>query len=173
VSPGQRLYLIGQSCVGAAIANAIINGAIGWAITRGAATFPMWRLPGIAGDLAATAFGVTFGTCVCMAVQVPWDFGRGKITPVRLSASIAALLARFPRGTLYRGLGLGALSIPLFALPVVAALAALGRGAMDREPYIVLKAVVSAVQGAIVTPFIVLAALGDVARRRGGLAPDP
>lgn len=167
MSPAQRLYLIGQSCVGAAVANAIINGAIGWGITRDLATFPMWSVPGVAGDLAATAFGVTFGTCICMAVQVPWDFGRGKITPVSVSPGVAALLARFPRRTLYRGLGLGALSVPLFALPVVAALAALGRGALDREPYIVLKAVVSAVQGAIVTPFIVLAVLGDVARRRG------
>jgi hypothetical protein len=173
VSPGQRLYLIGQSCIGAAIANAIINGAIGWGITRGAATFPMWSIPGVAGDLAATAFGVTFGTCVCMAVQVPWDFGRGKITPVPISPAVAALLARFPRGTLYRGLGLGALSVPLFALPVVAALAVLDRGAMDRWPFIVLKAIVSAVQGAIVTPFIVLGVLGDVVRRRGALPPEP
>ncbi len=165
MSPRQRFYLIGQSCVGAAIANAVINGAIGWGITRGGPLFPMWRLPGVAVDLVATAFGVTFGTCVCMAIQVPWDLGRGKITPVSVSPGLAAVLARFPRGVLYRALGLGALSVAVFALPVVAALAALGWGAMEREPYIVLKAALSAFQGAIVTPFLVLAALGDVARR--------
>lgn len=170
MSPSQRLYLIGQSCVGAAIVNAIINGAIGWGITCGMTTFPMWRSPGIAGDLVATAFGVTFGTCVCMAIQVPWDFGRGKITAVSLSPALAALLARFPRRTFYRGLVLGGLSVPVFALPIVAVLAVLGGGGMDRAPYIVLKAVMSAVEGAIVTPFIVLAVLADVARRRGVVA---
>ena len=65
---------------------------------------------------------------------------------------------------------LGGLSVPVFALPIVAALTVLGGGAMDRTPYIVLKAVMSAVEGAIVTPFIVLAVLADVARRRGHVA---
>ncbi len=169
MSPSQRIYLIGQSCVGAAIVNAIINGAIGWGVTRGMTTFPMWRSPGIVADLVATAFGVTFGTCVCMAIQVPWDFGRGKITAVSLSPAISTLLARFPRKTFYRGLVLGALSVPVFALPVVVALAVLGGGGMDRMPYIALKAAMSALEGAIVTPFIVLAVLADVARRRGSV----
>jgi hypothetical protein len=172
VSPQQRFYLVWQSCIGAAVANAVINGALGWAITRHMAQLPMWRIPGVAGDLAGTAFGVTFGTCVCMAVQVPWDLGRGKIAPllVPLPGSIAALLARFPRGLIQRGIGLGALSVPLFALPVIAVLVACGAGAMDREPYVALKAALSAVEGAIVTPLIVLAALEDVARKRAAIA---
>ncbi len=167
MSPQQRFYLVWQSCVGAAVVNAALNGAIGWAITRGMARLPMWRIPGVAGDLAGTAFGVTFGTCVCMAVQVPWDLGRGKIAPapVPVPAAITALLARFPRGLLSRGIGLGALSVPIFALPVIAVLVACGAGPMAREPYVALKAALSAVEGAIVTPLIVLAALEDAARK--------
>jgi hypothetical protein len=146
--------------------NAIINAALGWALTKGLERFPMWRIPGVAGDLAGTAFGVSFGTCVCMAFQVPWDFRRGKITPVTVSTSVASVLGRFPRGALRRGLALGAISVPLFALPVVALLAAADGSTMARSSFIATKAALSAVQGAIVTPLIVLAVLGDIAAYR-------
>lgn len=163
-----RFYLLGQSCIGAALANAIINAGLGWAGVRGMATFPMWRVPGIAADLAGTAFGVTFGTCLVMAFTVPRDVGRGKIAPFELSPRVASLVARFPRKTFSRALGLGLLSIA-FALPVIAALAGLGTGLMRSSDYVVLKAAFSAVEGAIVTPFIVIGVLADVPRAR----PEP
>lgn len=122
----------------------------------------MWRIPGVAGDLAGTAFGVTFGTCLCMALQVPWDVRRGRITPVMVSTSVASLLGRFPRGALRRGLVLGAISVPLFALPVVALLAAADVSGMARASFIATKVALSAIEGAIVTPLIVLAVLGDL-----------
>jgi choline-glycine betaine transporter len=101
-----------------------------------------------------------------MAIQVPFDFGRKKLVAVALSPGLAAFLARFPRGLLVRGLGLGFLSIPLFALPVIAALAVLGGSDMASQRYVALKAALAAVQGGIITPFIVLAALGDVVARQ-------
>jgi hypothetical protein len=126
----------------------------------------MWHIPGVAGDLVGTAFGVTFGTCVFMAIQVPWDFRRGKITPVSVSTSVASLLGRFPRGAFRRGLVLGAISIPTFALPVVALVLLADSSGMARSSFIATKAALAAIQGAIVTPFIVLAALGDLTAQR-------
>ena len=170
MSTRHRFYLIGQSCIGAGIANAVINGLLGWGALRGLATFPMWRVPGVAADLAGTAFGVTFGTCVVMAIQVPWDVRRGKIGPVALSPRVASLIARFPRKTFRRALGLGLLSMPVFAFPVIVALALLGASLMESGRYVVLKASFAAVEGAIITPFIVLAAVADAARAARGNA---
>jgi hypothetical protein len=166
MSPRQRFYLVGQNCIGAAFANAAINWGLGWALTRGVAQLPMWGMKSVAGDLIGTAFGVTFGTSLVMALQVRWDLARGRIAPIALPASLATFVARFPDGALKRGAGLGALSVPLFALPVVAGLVAFGVTALYRQPFLALKAGFSAVEGAIVTPFIVLATLSEVSAQR-------
>jgi hypothetical protein len=79
-----------------------------------------------------------------------------------VSTSVASLLGRFPRGALRRGLVLGAISVPLFALPVVALLAAADVSGMARASFIATKVALSAIEGAIVTPLIVLAVLGDL-----------
>jgi len=166
VVPDNRRYIVTQSVIGAAIVNAAINVAFGWALTRGLAGLPVWRVPGVAADLVGTAFGVTFGTCIAMSIQIPRDFAKGKIAPFALPAGVASLVARFPAGTLKRGLGLGAISIPLFVPPVVAALALCGVGVVERAAFLWLKGGFSAVQGAVVTPLIVLGALSDLGARR-------
>lgn len=167
MSPEQRRYLFLQSGVGAAIVNALLNGGIGWAITRGLAVFPVWRFPGIAPDLLATTFGVSFGTVLAMVVQVRIDVTRNKIAPFAPPAALAALLARFPRGILLRSIVLGVLSVPVFATPALAWLALSGADALSRSAFISLKAGLAAVEGGLVTPVIVLAALSDLATVRG------
>jgi hypothetical protein len=164
VTPLERYYLIWHNCVGAAIANAILNGGLGWWATRHLPQLPLWHFPGVAADLAGTAFGVSFGTCMGMRLRVRKDFKAGKIAHVALSPRIAAMVARFPNGVVKRGLGLGGLSIPAFAFPVILALVVGGVGSFDRWQYIELKAGFAAVVGALVTPFIVLAVLSDIKR---------
>jgi hypothetical protein len=161
-----RIYLFGNCCVGAAIANVIINGFLGWATFRGLGvlSLPLWRIPGVVADLVGTAFGVTFGTCLGMGFQIRRDLRRDKIGHIDVSPALATFLTRFPVGTLKRSVGLGVVAVPVFALPVVAPLVVLGIVSMDRVPYIVLKSGLAAVEAAIVTPFIVLAALADVRR---------
>jgi hypothetical protein len=164
VTPRDLRYLLLQCCLGSAIVNAVINGGLGWATTRSLPSLLLWRVPGVAADIVGTAFGVTFGTCLGMAFQIRRDLKSGKIGPVRVGPGVAVLLARFPYGTLRRSVGLGVLSVPLFALPMVLALVVLGVGALERTPFIVLKACFAALEAALVTPFIALAALGDVER---------
>ena len=47
----------------------------------------------------------------------------------------------------------------------------LGIGSLDRVPFVVLKSGFAALQAAMVTPFIALAVLGDVARVAPAAAP--
>ena len=167
--PRDRRYLILTCCIGSAIVNAIINGGLGWGLTHTYPVLPLWRIPGVVADIAGTAFGVTFGTCLGMALQIRRDMRLGKVGPVEASAlsafspRVAALVARFPVGVLKRSVGLGAVSV-IFALPVVVGLLVLGIGSMERVPFIALKAGFAALQAAMVTPLIALAALGDVSR---------
>jgi hypothetical protein len=141
------------------VANALLNAAIGWAITRGLSSFPVWTAPGVVVDLAATAFGVAFGTVISAAFQVRWDLARGKITAPALpdphAAHLARLLARLPVGALKLAFLLGVGAIPVFCSPAVVALAASGFRSLDRASFIELKAGFAAIEGAVVTPLIV------------------
>lgn len=168
MTPKQRFYIIAQNGFGAAFVNAALNGAIGWVLTRGLSEFPVWKTPGVAVDLVFTAFGITFGTCLVIPVQTKRDFQRGLATLPELSPSVAALLSRFPAGLVRRAVILGGISVVAFAPWVLVALAASGSAAMGRVPFVELKAAFSAIQGGIVTPFIVLAILSDLSR-----APHP
>jgi hypothetical protein len=166
ISRRDRIYLFVNCTVGAAIVNIAINGFLGWLTfhTLHASALPTWRIPGVAADLAGTAFGVSFGTCLGMGLQVARDMKRGKIGHVDVSPAVAGVLARFPLGTLKRSVSLGVVSI-VFALPVLVVLVALGVESMDRWPYVTLKSLFAAVQAAAVTPLLVLASLADVRRR--------
>ena len=92
-----RTYLVVQCLVGSAIVNGVINGGIGWAATRSLAAMPLWGVPGVAGDLAGTAFGVTFGTCIGMVLQVKRDLGGeqlcGELLPGAASGSLHVCFA--------------------------------------------------------------------------------
>lgn len=164
----QRFYILTQNGLGAALVNALLNGAIGWGLTRGLAGFPVWRAPGVAMDLVFTAFGITFGTCLVLPSQIRRDFERGRATLPRLSARVRTFVDRFPRRFFARGLVLGALSIPVFAPPVLVALLAHGAPSLSRLAFVELKALFSAVQGGLVTPLVVLAVLSDLTERAAG-----
>jgi hypothetical protein len=163
----QRLYILLRNGFGAALVNALLNGAIGWGLTRGLSDFPVWKAPGVAIDLVLTAFGITFGTCLVLPPQIKRDASRGRITlPDNLPPIVTGLIARLPKGVLARSFLLGAVSVPLFVPPVLVGLAALEGAAMGRLPFVELKALFSAVQGGLVTPLVVLAVLSDYSTLR-------
>jgi len=165
VTSSQRAYLFLQCGVGAALVNALLNAGIGWVITVGLTEFPIWRVPGAAFDLAATAFGVVFGTCLVAVFQVRIDVTKRKITPPEVGPALGSVLARLPQKTFPRGVFLGMLAVPAFTPPLFVAFVASGISALDRSDFIALKAGFSAIIAGFATPFIVLAALRDHAAR--------
>lgn len=172
MSPEQRRYLVFQGGIGAAIVNALLNAGLGWGATRALPVVPVWGIPGVVPDFVATAFGVSFGTVLVMAFQVPWEVSRGKIAPFPPPASLARILAKLPRGIFARGVLLGTVSVPLFAAPVIACLSLAGPPALSRGAFIAMKAALSAVEGGLVTPLIIMAALGNLAGPLESRAPE-
>jgi len=162
MTPAQRRYLFVECVIGAAVINALINGGLGWVATRGLATFPVWKLPGVAADLMATAYGVSFGTCIGAAVQVRVDRKRGRIsTPESVPERLALIIQAMPRGLLARSIALGIASLAALGPFIALGLFLYGAAELGRQPFIAVKAGFSALEGAAVTPVIVLAALLD------------
>lgn len=165
MTPEQRRYLFVECAIGAAVINALINGGLGWAVTRGLPEFPMWRVPGVAGDLLGTAFGVSFGTCIGAAIQARVDISRGRITPpATVPERLSAIVAAMPRVLWARAFALGIASTIALGPFILAGLYWLGQPALARGTFITIKAAFSALEGAAVTPVIVLAALLDRAK---------
>jgi hypothetical protein len=160
-----RIYLFGPGCLGPAVVNALINGALGWAGTRKLPAFPLWTLPGVAVDLAATAFGVAFGTYLGLALQVKRDTRAGKVGPMTSPAVVAAIFGRLPRSTFARSVSLGLAAVPVFAVPVIAALVASGSSEVVSRSFVVLKGTFAAVEAGVLAPLIVLGVLGEMGPR--------
>jgi hypothetical protein len=160
MTPAQNRYLFVQSAIGAAIGNGLINGLIGVAAMHGHAELGVWTIPGVVSDVIATAFGVAFGTSLGTVLQVKNDLAHGKIAPpFELGPALGGLMARMPASLLKRALAVGVVAVPIFAPPVVVALGLSHATALDKSSMIALKTAFSALEGAVVAPFVVLAAL--------------
>jgi hypothetical protein len=169
-TPEQRRFLFVQNTIGAAVVNLAINGAIGWAITRGLQVFPVWSVPGAAPDLVATGFGVSFGTAIAARLGVNFEVARGRISAIAPEPPYAGWYRRLPRQTFARSVWFGAVSVPVFVVPLLLVLLVAGTPALERTTFVWLKAGFSAVQAAIVTPLIVLAVLFDLSQARAPAA---
>ncbi len=167
MTPSERNYLFIQSPIGSAVVNAVINGAIGWAATAPFVEFPIWKAPGAAVDLVATAFGVAFGTCLGAVIQIRLDTAKGKIAfPEDLSPGLGNIAAAFPRKLLSRAMAFGIVAAVILGPPAILALVLSpwqsgAVPAIPRMTFIEIKALYSAVVGALVTPFILLSTLAS------------
>ncbi|HVU01823.1 MAG TPA: hypothetical protein VHE30_08725 [Polyangiaceae bacterium] len=159
MTPEQKKYLYVQSPIGSAIVNALINGLLGYGATIGLAEFPAWKIPGVAGDFLATAFGVAFGTTLGAILQIKLDSAKGRISPPSFDEGLPARAARTPKGWFARSMLIGLFGLLAFGPSAVLALKISGAEALPRGTFVLWKAVLSAVEGAVVTPFILLATL--------------
>lgn len=167
MTPEQRRYLFVECVIGAAVVNLLINGGLGWLATRAYPTFPVWKLPGVAADLLGTAYGVSFGTCIGAALQVKIDRARGRITtPDTVPQRLAPIIAAMPRNLLARAIAVGVASVAVLGPFIAVGLYFYGATEFGRQPFLAVKSVFSAVEGAVVTPVIVLAALMDPVPQR-------
>ena len=106
VAPPSWQRLLRDSVIGSAVVNAILNGAIGWAITRAAPRVPLWGPTSIAFDTAATMFGVAFGTVLATTSQVR---NRTPESPAPWQGFLARWSAALPGDAVLRSVLLGLL----------------------------------------------------------------
>ncbi|MFQ5515602.1 MAG: hypothetical protein ACE5FG_14395 [Myxococcota bacterium] len=156
-----RYLLIGHGLVPVVI-NFVLNGLIGWAMFRGAASVPLWaREPSVGGDTLGTCFFLPAITCLIVTPIVRLHTSRGVVAPLEGAGALPVWLRSFYRPLLRRAgrLGLAGLLIagPLAALGLLLP----GGSSIELASFLWLKASFAALLGGLVTPLIGLLALAD------------
>lgn len=153
VAPPSWQKLLRDGVVGSGIVNAILNGAIGWAITRATPVVPLWGATSIAFDTTATLFGVAFGTLLAATSQVRNHTPPG---PAPWEGSVTQFCRRLPSDAVLRSIAVGllcALPAPLLILGFVAT----GVTSLSAPAFILYKSIVSAAEGAAVAALATVA----------------
>ena len=159
LSAEQRRFLwIGQSLVPFAI-NVVLNGAIGWAMFRGAESIPFWGASSIGGDTLGTSFFLPAITCLIVTPLVRGQVKKGAAPA--FTGALAGWLRPFQRGLGLRACALGLVCVPFAGGLAIVLLAALGVEALGFAHFLGLKALYAGVLAALVTPVIALLALAD------------
>ena len=159
LSAEQRRFLwVGQGVVAFAI-NVVLNGAIGWAMFRGAETIPLWGASSIGGDTLGTSFFLPAITCLIVTPLVRGQVRKGAAPA--FEGALAGWLRPFQRPLPLRAVALGLVCIPIAGGAGVALLCALGVAALDFAPFLGWKALYAGVLAACVQPAIALLALAD------------
>lgn len=160
----QRAYALVSFVAVPAVANALINGVLGWATLRGASVIPMWSLgPAIGPDLLGTCFFLPLITCLIVTAITHKHRREGRVTPLR--ARDAAFARSLPGGSsvgaFKRGLLLGVLALPAAGGATISIFWMLGVDELPLGSLLVFKVIFSVLLGCLVTPVIGLLALAD------------
>jgi hypothetical protein len=159
LSPEQRRFLwIGQT-VPPFVINVLLNGAIAWAIFRGAATIPLWGASSIGGDTLVTSFLLPAITCLIVTPLVRGQVKKGAAPA--FTGALVSWLRPLQRSLGVRAVALGLVSVVLGGGLAIALLSALGVEALGFGPFLVWKALYAGVLAVFVTPAIALLALAD------------
>lgn len=166
ISPAQRRFLVVEQGIGAAIFNFILNGLIAWLVFRGHASVPLWGDQSIAGDTIATAFLLPLITAIVVTPLARRQLGSGKLEALGWTRTSHPKLRLLPRGTVPRGVVLGAACVVTVAPVTIAILWALGVEAMSLPRFLLFKASFAALLAVPVTPILALWAITPAITRR-------
>ena len=161
LTPEQRTYAIVSFVAVPAIANAVINGALGWATFRSLGAVPLWSIgPAIGPDLVGTTLLLPLITCLIVTPLTRRHVRNGMVTPLP-APKLQGWLGWGPHGALARGALLGGACLAILGGATAVVLSALGVGPLTLTPLLALKVVFSVLLGLLVTPLIGLRALAD------------
>jgi hypothetical protein len=169
LGPHRRWIVINAILVSAAI-NLVLNAAIAWVSVLGQRAVPLWSVPLLGGqstvvDTVCTLFVLPLTTCLMCTSSVWQELRSGRLTPLRKSTCFWSVIAHLPARRLRRGVVLGALSVLVFAPPVVLLMTALDVGDLSIEGFMIYKVSFAVVLGAMVTPLIAARAMTDAIAR--------
>jgi len=144
-----------------AAVNLILNGAIAWFSVRGQHVVPVWAVPRIGSanvvtDTIGTFFFLPLMTCVFSTTFVWIEMRAGRLPPIKT----IEIPDRLRGGRLRRGAVLGAATVAVLTPPAVVVFLLLGGGAsLTTDQFVIYKAALGVVLGALVTPIIGLCAM--------------
>ena len=159
LSAAQKGYLVVGQLIVPVLINFVLNGAIGFAMFRGASQVPLLGPESILGDTLGTGFFLPAITCLIVTPLVRGHVRKGAAEPLR--GSLPGWLAAFQRALVPRALALGLAGALLAGGLAFAGFRGLGIAALDFASFVAFKAGFAAALAALVTPLIALLALSD------------
>ena len=162
-----RRWIFLNSVLGAAVSNLVANFLPAFISSIGHAHIGLWTTPLLGGpnlltDTAGTLFLLPFTTCIAVTLAVRRSRSKGDLHDLehhqRGPSWLAALPATIPR----RSVRLGLLVLAALGPLAFAVLAIWFHAGVERSTFIVYKTVLGLCLGFVLTPFIALAAMGDV-----------
>ena len=167
ISDQHRSFIFWHAIIGAAIVNAILSALIAWLSVRKEDSVPRWAAPLIdkpstITDTLGTFFILPLLTCLIFTAVARRELRHGRVKPLGWSWSPRSVLRRLPRGTLRRGVALGALCTVALGPPAVALIVALDVGSLSVGQFVTYKAIFGVILGMLVTPIVALWALSEV-----------
>ena len=166
LSPAQRLFLIRDQIIGAAVFNLGLNAGLGWLVFRETPSVPLWSNPGMAADLAGMFFFLPLLTGLCVAPIVMFLVRFGKLEPLVEGVDSHPLIKRLPEAFWARALVAAVVSLCLFAPPLIGLLALLGITSLPLMTFVATKGLLGAVLAAVVQPILALGTLARLPRPR-------
>jgi hypothetical protein len=166
LSDEHRSFIFWHAIVGAAIVNAILSALFAWLSVLNEESVPRWATPLVdkpstIADTLATFFILPLLTCLIFTAVARRELRHGRVKPLGWNWSPSSVLRRLPKGTLRRGLALGALCAAALGPPAVALIVALDVGDLSVGEFVTYKAIFGVVLGFVVTPIVALWALSE------------
>ncbi len=167
--PGQRRWLFLNALLVTAVINLVINAVLARVSAGSETSIPLWALPrlghpSVGIDTLGTFFFLPLATCLGCTRAVRLARRRGQLAPVA-RADLGAWCDRLPEGRVGRGVVLGAMCFAILTPVAIVAFAVDGVGDLSRTSFVVYKAILGVVLGAIVTPVIALVAMAEPSPR--------
>lgn len=152
LDPQQKRYLRLQLAVAVPV-NALLGALFVWLVFGGAARIGLWGSTGLAADLVPTTFMITLMTTIGLTFATRATLRAGKLH--------ALPPKRVPRNALLRGIAFALVATLVLVPASVLLLWAVWRGEWSYSAVLWFKVVYAVLLGLLITPVIVLSALGD------------
>jgi hypothetical protein len=170
-----RRWIIVNALIVTAIINVVSGGGIAWLSLAGERRVPLWSVPLVQRpstivDTVGTFFVLPLVTGLLASAAVSRDIRRGLLEPLA-APPVPRRLAQLPASRLRRAATLGVLCVLALGPLAIVVLVATGFDDLSRGQFVLYKALLCVVLGAVVTPLIAVRAMMDGARRSASPAP--
>jgi hypothetical protein len=163
-TPGHRSWLLLNAILIAAFINAALSALIAWGSAASEDDIPLWKAPLVGGtnlitDTVGTFFILPFLTTLVITTVVWSELQDGKLTP--LARRTAGVFSRAPSTRLRRAAYFGLICMLVLGPPAVIVLILIDVSPISVGHFVLYKAILGVLLGAVVTPPIALAAMTD------------
>ena len=164
LTAAHRRFLIRDALVIAAVVNATLSALIAWLVTVGEdevpnAAVPLVEGPSVVVDTVGTFFVLPFLTTLAITTVVWKEMREGHLSRVPLPPG--SLADRLPDTRLRRAVWIGLLCLLVFGPLGAVVLLLLDYGGISIGEFVIYKAIVGVLLGALVTPPIAMVAFAD------------